>query len=192
MIIPCPKCQQKHRIPDRPRTDGYYSCKISTCGALILHHRKEFHDKLIRDVISNLNHVKESLSSIKLAIFQQRDIYLLRQEFDKSNSRFQNWYDNVQYIKDPIERQEIYGTYKIELRLIKEEVVCIIALLNQKEEIKRVFQRFKLLSSAFSVLNATLKLAIKALGIIGIHIPEEVQLMLGDFQIFLIEGGLDS
>jgi hypothetical protein len=117
---------------------------------------------------------------------------VLRQNYEKNNSRFQSWCDSVQYIRDPIERQQIYGTYKEELKLIKEEIADIIDLLNRKEEIKRVFQRFKSLSSVFSILNTTLKLAINALKVIGIYVPDDIQLMLGDFQTFLLEGGLDD
>jgi dynactin complex subunit len=191
MIIPCPKCQKKNRIPDRPRTDGHYSCKISTCGTLLLHHTVDFHDKLIRDVIIDLKRIKENLQSIKFAIFQQKDIDSLRRDYEKSHSRLQNWYDNVQYIRDPIERQQIYGTYKKELRLIKEEVVVIVDLVNRNEEIKRVVRRVKSLSSVFSILNVTLRLAISALGAIGIYMPE-IQLMSGDSPTSLIEGGLDE
>jgi hypothetical protein len=61
MIIPCPKCQRKNRIPERPRTDGVYRCKISTCGAYLHRHKNEHHDKLIRDVISDLKCIKENL-----------------------------------------------------------------------------------------------------------------------------------
>jgi hypothetical protein len=189
MIIPCPKCQQKNRIPDRPRTDGRYSCKIPTCGTLLLHHRVDFHDKIIRDVISDFKRIKENLQSIKFAIFRQKDIDSLRGDYEKSCSHIQNWYDNVQY-RDPIERQQIIGTYKKELRLIKEEIAAIVDLVNRNEEIKRVLQRFKSLSSAFSILNVTLKLAISALGAIGISIPEFQ--LLGDSKILSIGGELDD
>lgn len=192
MIIACPICSQKNRIPDRPRTDGVYKCGIKMCDTLLLHRKVEFHSRLIRDVIDDLRGIRENLESIKFSVFRQRDIYFLREDYERSKSRLQNWFDHVEFIKDPIERQEIYGSYKQELRQIEGEVKVVADLINKKEEIKRILQRFKPFLPVLGVLNGALKLAVGVLGIIGVNVAENIQFMLEEVQIFLIEGGLDT
>lgn len=190
MIFECPVCGQKNRIPERPRTDGVYHCGILTCRTLLLDHKVKFHDRLIRDVMEDLQRIKSDLESIKYAIFRQRDIYYLREEYERSKSRLQNWHDHVEFIRDPIERDEIYGSYKAELRAIKSEVVSIANLISKKEEIKKILQKFKPFAVTLGVLNGALKLAVGVLGITGVNWLDEVQFMLEDIQIFLIEGGI--
>jgi hypothetical protein len=191
MIIPCPNCGQKNKIPDRPRTDGVYKCGDPRCKMFLLHHRVEFHSRLINDVVSDLKNIKQKLESIKFAIFHQKEIYFLKEDYDRTKSRLQNWIDYTEFIRDPIERQEIYGTYKQQLSDIKQEIGAIANLIDKKEEIKKTIRKFKLFREAVEVLNSTLGLANFVLESIGIQIPEEIKYMLGDIQIFLIEGGLN-
>jgi hypothetical protein len=192
MIVICPTCSQKNRIPDRPRTDGVYKCGVKTCGTLLLHRKVEFHSRLITDVINDLRRIRENLESIKFSVFRQRDIYFLKEDYERSKSRLQNWFDHVEFIKDPIERKEIYGSYKQEIRQIEGEIKFIADLINKKEEIKRILQRFKPLVPVFSVLNGALKLAVGVLGIIGLDVADHIQFLLEEVQIFLIEGGLGT
>jgi hypothetical protein len=192
MIITCPTCGQKNKIPDRPRTDGVYKCGVKTCATLLLHRKVEFHSRLIRDVTKDLRRIKENLESIRFAVFRQRDIYLLREDYERSKSRLQNWLDHVEFIKDPIERQEIYGSYKQELRQIEREIKAVANLINKKEEIKKILQKFKPFIPVLGVLNGALKLAVGVLGVIDVSVAENIQFMLEEVQIFLIEGGLDT
>jgi hypothetical protein len=191
MIIPCPTCSKKNKIPDRPRTDGTYRCGDSKCKTFLLRHRVEFHSRLINDVVIDLKNIKQKLESINFAIFHQKEIYFLKEDYDRTKSRLQNWIDYSEFIRDPIEKKQIHGTYKEQLSNIKQEIEAIANLINKKEEIKKTIRKFKLFREAVGALSFTLELANIVLENIGVQIPEQIKYMLEDIQIFLIEGGLN-
>jgi len=192
MIIGCPSCGQKNNVPDKPRTDGIYKCGRVSCQILLLHREIEFHDRLIKDVVSELVQIRENLDSIKFTVFRQRDIYYLRQQYERNQSRIQNWLDHVEFIKSEDERKKIYSSYKWELHQVNSEIKNIPEILTKKEEIKRILQKFASLKQVFGVLNGALKLAAGVLGILGIELATSLSFLLEEVQIFLIEGGIDE
>lgn len=192
MIIICPTCGKKNRIPHQPRTDGVYRCGADGCKTFLFRHKVEFHGRLIADVENDLNSIKQELESIRFSVFRQRDIYFLKQKYDQCKARLQTWYDHSEFIRDKFERQQIYGTYRQELKQIEQNIKTIADLIDKKEEIKRIIRRFKPFVTTLGVLNKALQLAAAALSIIGLTVGEDAQFLLEEVQIFLIEGGLDE
>lgn len=192
MIIDCPNCGIKNRIPDHPRTDGVYKCGHAKCQILLLHREIKFHDKLIKDVMEELREIRENLESIRFAAFRQGDVYFLRQNYERNQSRIQNWLDHVEFLKDPVEKRKIYTAYRWELQQINNEIKKIPDVITKKESIKRILRKYAPLKQVFGILNGGLKLVFTVLGIIGIDLANHISFLLEEVDIFLIQGGLED
>ena len=192
MIIQCPNCSKKNKLPDRPRTDGIYKCGHLSCRVLLLHREIEFHDRLIKDVMNELVQIRKNLESIKFAAFRQRDIYFLREDYQRNKSRIQNWLDHVEFLKDRDEKRKIYTSYQWELQKINDESKKIPEIITKKESIKKLLQKYAPLKQVFGILNGGLKLAFTVLGVLGIDLANNVSFLLEEVEIFLIEGGLEN
>lgn len=164
-IYTCTVCEALNKVAN-PEKIGRWKC--GRCGSVLFYKKRKYHDSTIQKVRIELVSIYEEVSELDRVSILTRGTHHLERKWERTASIVQNWNQHLAYDPDESYVDEVRESYKADLREIDVQIKKIIALMDEKNWLKRIIRKNERIRRVLTKINQLFISISKVLAFFGI------------------------